>query len=269
MVTAIEPNPARRLAELLTLGRSVDRDTPGQTALWVWQEVFDQTPPDVFRSIAGFYSLAENARLAVLERDPETFEWVGSQMSAIESAQGFHLNAPWSGYFEMMGGDTCINLLQLTASILDKSDDYGLRITNVEDLRQHLEQLASDVENSDLPPGVKRVSLRYLRRLLRFLAKQGYTTTEELVEVVEAAQVYLLGDREIVETLKRSKTGTAVLATLFALKAFTTLGIGTAPTEIPPAPEVVVNVESKCYAPPELLPGDPATRELGPVVDEP
>jgi hypothetical protein len=272
---AVKPNPARILHGYLVSAINQRNGMSGNepSGLTVWSTLFEvpNNSPDLAGYMNQISDLVSEVSVSISSRHPEIFPSLEGPLNKLLVAV-MKSSAPWSASWAKAADPSTLDLLNVSAALLDTSDHIGLVVHSQTHLYGRVTDLLLDVTDAVDVLGEEVVAqvTRHLRSLLSYLdPKRIDRSSEGLIPIIEGAAGAIVGDHTLVEKLLKSPAGKALVGGLIALRLFTGPVDFGSPAELPPPdPAVIVELESNCYAPPALEAGE-EVRELESGSEEP
>ncbi|CAM2144591.1 conserved protein of unknown function [Pararobbsia alpina] len=200
-------NPAARLHQIL---KEALAHNPGEVCRDVWTSVLRVEPGDhplLTRRLAEVMGLPREIAVGMTEHYPDETAMLSHWRGQVDSAfVKLHLAAQWNSFSSLIDAHA-MNYLSNTAKMLQMVVAYKpADRPKLEEIRESIHALLSDVRNSDLDDALKLTVTRYLANLANSIDEYFITGVMPVLDAVNAACGRVLTDHDYRELLKGQTT---------------------------------------------------------------
>lgn len=219
-------NPAARLLALITIGKTIDR---GANCRNSWEKLLDVqgNNPLLMSRLGKVMELPEATILALKEHFPSqqaTWEYWEPKVNLAFMTQ--NLNEIWATFIDKID-DHSVNYLKMSTDLLQsRANTKLIGDKDTDELREKLNQILSEVLNSDIADDVKKFATRNIRKIIISLDEYKLTGALPILDAIDSAIGHAHLDKSYMNFLRDTELGKKLLDTLASAANIVTVAVG-------------------------------------------
>ncbi|MEL3924010.1 hypothetical protein V1481_11655 [Aeromonas enteropelogenes] len=219
-------NPAARLLSLITSGKEYPTNTLCRSVWETLLEVENNNPLLISR-LGKVMELPDSIISALKEHFPSQHKsWAYWEPQVNGAFMSQNLNSEWATFINRID-DHSIAYLELSADLLQTlANTKSIVGDDMDDLRQRLNQILSEVMESDISSEVKKFVARNIRKIIVSLDEYKLTGALPILDAIDATIGHAHVDKSYMSFLQNSELGGKLLETLAAAANVVTVAVG-------------------------------------------
>ncbi len=218
------PNPAERLLKILVEGKTFDNKKKCRD---VWGSLLKVSPSDdalLMARLGKAMELPLEVEAAIEEHVPEEKAtqayWIKRVSSAFKQQ---NLEQPWETFNKYIDDHT-ISYLRMSSKLLGVlSNGSSLSDEKIDEVRESISELLSDVRGSDIAPQAREFLIRSLQRILLALDEYHISGSLPIINAVESTFGHVVINPEFRQAVTESSLSDKIWNTLSVVASAVTV----------------------------------------------